>query len=108
MAQITKQNKYAKFVQPQKEINFHGLMQGAGYKEIEEYTVAALQEAKKQNKSVVRIITGKGIHSKSGPVIRPAVEKCLQILQRQGLVQSFKYDSAFGTGPNEGAIIVKL
>lgn len=108
MAKITKKNKYAQFVEPRIEWDFHDLGNNITAQTIMSRTLRAITDAKHQGLVTIRIITGKGIHSKNGPIIKPIVLKYLEVLAKQKVIKSFKFDSAFGTGPNEGAIIVKI
>jgi DNA-nicking Smr family endonuclease len=108
MAKITKKNKYAQFAEPKAEWDFHDLGDNITAQTIMSRTLRAITDAKHQNLATIRIITGKGIHSKNGPVIKPIVLRYLEVLARQKVIKGHKFDSAFGTGPNEGAIIVKL
>ncbi|MFA5166138.1 MAG: Smr/MutS family protein [Candidatus Paceibacterota bacterium] len=108
MAQIRKKDKYAHLVQPRQEWDFHDLGEDINPQTIMSRTLRAIMDAKQQSFPTIKIITGRGIHSKNGPVIKPIVLKYLDMLQKQKVIKSYKFDTAFGSGPNDGAIIVKI
>ena len=103
-----KKNKYSHLIQPQVEFDFHGLDPFLGEEGIRDLTCQKITEFKKSGKTVVRLIIGKGLHSKNGPVIKPVVLDLLQTMKVSGEIQDYRFDSAFGTGPNRGAVVVKL
>ena len=105
---MSKHNKYSHLIEPKKEIDFHGLGIGATPHMIMDLILREIADAKEHSLKVIKLIVGKGNHSKNGAVIKPLAEKYLDQLKRQKIIKSFKYDSAFGTGPNEGAIIIML
>lgn len=105
---MPKHNKYSYLVEPKKEIDFHGLGAGAAPHMIIDLILREITNAKEHHLGVIKLIVGKGNHSQNGAVIKPLAEKYLEQLKKQKIIKSFKYDSAFGTGPNEGAINVML
>lgn len=104
----SKKNKYANFVEAQAEFDFHGLDPFLGKEGIANLLQSKVKEFKKDGKIVIRLIVGKGRHSQNGPVIKPIVLDLLQQMKLRGEIKDYNFDSAFGTGPNQGAIIVKF
>ena len=103
-----KQNKYAHLNEPQAEFDFHGIDPFLGKEGICDLTRVKLAEFCKNEKTVVRLIVGKGLHSKNRAVIKPLILDLLQKMKLNGEIRDYNFDSAFGTGPNQGAIIVKI
>ena len=101
-------NKYAKFTQPKVEFDFHGIDPFLGEEGIRNLTRLKLREFKDSGNVAVRLIVGKGLHSQNGPVIKPIVLNLLQEMKLKGEIKDYNFDSSFGTGPNQGAVIVKL
>jgi DNA-nicking Smr family endonuclease len=80
-----KVNKYENFSSPKEQLDFHGL----GIltpNDIEKLLNDFIAKAKKNNSEKILIITGKGLHSQDGPVVRPLVQR---LLQKHGDVRSF-------------------
>lgn len=95
-------NKYAGLSQPQASFDFHG--RGIMTKdEISELTREFIQECSRKGLKKVLIITGKGLHSKSGPVVGPMVAEVLLSLPA---VKSF--ETARRDRGGEGALEVLL
>lgn len=103
-----KKNKYAHLNEAQGEFDFHSLNPFLIKEDLRNLTLTKLDEFKKEDLQVVRLIVGKGLHSQNGPVIKPLVLELLKELKLKGQIRDFNFDSAFGTGPNQGALIVKL
>jgi len=103
-----KKNKYAHLSQPQVEFDFHGLDLFLGEEGVRDLTREKLVEFRNSGKLVVRLIVGKGLHSKNGAVIKPIVLELLQEMKLSGEIRDYGFDSAFGVGPNEGAVVVKM
>ncbi|KAK0435969.1 hypothetical protein EV421DRAFT_1833461 [Armillaria borealis] len=77
------------------EIDLHGLY----VREAIAYTDAALEEAKRRGDSEIRIIVGKGLHSKDGEAkVRPAIEDRMRKYQLPA-----EFDPS-----NSGVLVVKL
>ncbi len=102
-----KKNKYAHLNEPQAEFDYHGLDPFLKEDEIVDITNNQIEEFKKSGKTIIRLITGKGNRSKNGPVIKPIVLRALQSLKASKKIKDFDFETHF-TGPNIGAVIVKL
>jgi DNA-nicking Smr family endonuclease len=88
--------------QPQMEIDLHGCTAEQAEVKIE----AFIQRALYQGVCVVRIITGKGLHS-LGPAVLPGVaENSLYELRKKKMVSSFSWEG--GSKERKGALIVRL
>ncbi|OIO49336.1 MAG: hypothetical protein CO042_02070 [Parcubacteria group bacterium CG_4_9_14_0_2_um_filter_41_8] len=88
-------NKYSQ--DPQDEIDLHQMTR----KEAREAILEFLDISKNQGKKIVRIITGKGLHSSSGPVLGDFA---------RALLDEYEYDyrdAKINQGAH-GAIDVKL
>lgn len=103
-----KKNKYAHLTEPQAEFDFHGLDLFLGKEGICDLTRVKLAEFRKNGKTVVRLIVGKGLHSSNGAVVKPLVLDLLHEMKLNGEIRDYDFDSAFGTGPNRGAVVVKI
>ena len=66
-------NKYQRFNSPEEEIDYHLFGPGVTREEIELYTQSNLEDFKEAGLKVVRLVTGQGLHSSRGPIIRPIV-----------------------------------
>lgn len=102
-----KHNKYDQKT-PQRDVDYHGLDPTLGESGLRKFTEGQIKECKLSGIKVVRLIVGKGLHSENGPVIKPIVMRHLQELKREGHIESFSFDTTGFTGPNEGALVVKL
>lgn len=87
---------------PQKELDLHGYTgQGA-----EDRVGSFIQGARHERLQVLRIITGKGLHSEGPPVLPDVVEQKMYELKEKKLIRSFfweKKQKSFS-----GALIVLL
>lgn len=108
MALITKKNKYGNLVEPNLTIDFHDMGHGATPQMVMDCILRGITSAKGNQVKVIRLIVGKGIHSKKGAVIKPLAQSYLEKLKKQKVIKSYKYESAFGLGPNEGSILVRI
>ncbi len=98
-------NRYADKSRPQDSLDFHTF--GAiTSKEVKQKTLAFIASARKRGLSRVAIITGKGLHSKGRPVVKPQVERTLRELRDQGLIDLY-YGEKISAG-GDGALIVEL
>lgn len=88
-------------VMPQAELDLHGVKAGA----VQEKVGWFLENAVFHGFEAVRIITGKGSHSDTGPVLRPLVEEYLNGPGRTFVVEWLRAPQKQG---GEGAIIVFL
>lgn len=100
-------NKYQRFNLPEEEIDYHLFGPGVTREEIELYTQSNLEDFKEAGLKIVRLVTGQGLHSPHGPIIRTIVLAYLEKLEKQGAIKSYTYEKSFN-GPNEGSIIVRL
>jgi DNA-nicking Smr family endonuclease len=71
--------------------DFHGLG-SLMEEEIKDYAYKFLWQAYQRHLYKVRIITGKGLHSKNGPVIKPIVEQYARSLPFVHFVTTAKYN----------------
>lgn len=82
------------FPKPQRELDLHG-MTG---EEAQQSTRHFLKSAHHQNLQTVRIITGKGLHSKQGKsVLRQVAEGFLADLKQQKMILGFKWEKGKGS-----------
>ena len=95
-------NKYAHLSQPQATLDFHGLGVLTP-NEIHQKAQDFIQDASKKGFKRVLIITGKGMHSKAGPVIGPLLEEFLPRLDEVKSVVKARRDRG-----GEGALEVEL
>lgn len=81
-------NKYSHFQQPEATLDFHdlGVLDGATVKRMTSEFVA---DAQARGLCRVRLITGKGRHSKGDPLVKPQVQRTLEELRRAGVIESF-------------------
>lgn len=87
---------------PQKELDLHGYT-GA---EAESRAESFIQAAHHERLQVVRIITGKGLHSDGPPVLPGIVEQKMYYLKEQKLIRSFFWEKKRNS--SGGALIVLL
>lgn len=98
-------NRYADLREPEDELDFHGTGPIAR-SEIKRRTIEFVEDARNRGLARVRIVTGKGLHSARGPVVRPQVLRTLQALERDGMICDFR-DENVGRG-DTGAFFVTL
>jgi DNA-nicking Smr family endonuclease len=95
-------NKYASLSEPQASFDFHG--RGVLSKEdIVVRTTEFVRECSQRGFKKILIITGKGLHSKSGPVVGPLVQDILMSLPNVQSVETARRDRG-----GEGALEVQL
>ena len=92
----TKNNKYADLSLAEDEFDFHGLGPLTPH-EIEELAYNFLWKSYQNHLYKVRIITGKGLHSSEGPIIKPTLQQYLPSLPFVKQVTTAKYNEG-GTG----------
>lgn len=87
-------------------LDFHG--RGAGFesKQVRAETLRFLDDARRRGLHQVRIVTGRGLHSRGEPVVRPQVERTLRELEREGRVRGFQTERVDRGG--DGAFRVDL
>lgn len=95
-------NKYEHFNKSQVELDFHN-MGPMRHQEIIDTADEFINEALESGYYRVAIITGTGIHSKNGPVVKPLVE---ELLKNHPAVRNFK-EGKFAHG-GSGVFIIKL
>ena len=98
-------NRYAHLNEPEDVLDFHGrgpITPGDVKRETEAFVRACAQAGM----SRIRIITGKGLHSKGKPVVRPQVERVLRRFESDGTVRSFQSETTRGGG--DGAFRIDL
>ena len=95
-------NKYKHLQTPQAEFDFHGL--GIlTHEQILNLADDFIQDSLESGYRLVSIITGVGLHSKNGPVVKPAVE---DFLKNHPDVESFS-EGKFAEG-GSGVFLVRL
>jgi len=100
--QAEKKIDISEYPPPQKEIDLHGLTG----KEAETKSEIFLLNSYRERKKCVRIIFGKGIHSKEKPVLPGVVEAKLIEMKKKRIVFSFKWDKK--ERRKSGSVIVYL
>ena len=75
------------------ELDLHGRTQ----EESERFLYNFINSAKIGKLKTIRVITGRGMHSKNGPVIQNFVERLLEIHQRNGKIKKFKIETNGGS-----------
>jgi DNA-nicking Smr family endonuclease len=100
-------NKYQRFNSPEEEIDYHLFGPGVTKEEIELYTQSNIDDFKDAGLKIIRLVTGRGLHSAHGPIIRPMVLAYLEKLMAKGEIKSYAYEKSIN-GPNEGSIVVHL
>jgi len=87
---------------PQAEIDLHGCIAP----EAEAKTLAFLDRARATRLTLVRIITGKGLHSEEGPVLPGLVDQLLRLEKKNGAIASFTWEGERGIPA--GSVLVRL
>lgn len=99
-------NRYAHLTSPQRELDFHGLGPLTG-QNIKKMTESFVAEARADGLERVRIVTGRGRHSRGGrPVVKPQVQRTLDALVNSGDVMT--WSTAKDTEGGDGALDVRL
>ncbi len=73
---------------PQKSLDLHGMTQDAAVKKIRWF----VSSCRKEGKLTVRVITGRGKHSPSGPILKEVAEKEAVKLKNENQLIFFKWD----------------
>ncbi len=95
MQKPMKKNKYPQQIEA--ELDLHGLTK----EESKNKTLTFLVSCKKNKFKTVQIITGKGIHSKNGSILKPFIEN---LLKKEG----YFFETAKINEGGSGAIKIKL
>jgi len=98
-------NRYADLNQPQDELDFHGRGPLGGHA-VKQATTAFVADARERGLERVRIITGRGVHSRGEAKVRPQVERTLRALEAEGRIASYRPEKV-GRG-GDGAFFVRL
>ena len=75
-------------IKPEYEIDLHGFTQ----EEAEKVVETNIRGMKETNVFKIRIITGKGLHSKNEPVVKNAIDILLRQLKRDGCCSKIEWD----------------
>ena len=95
--------RFPLWVEPEITIDLHGLTRDAAERRV----VSALQTAIARRLLVVRIVTGKGLHSEDGrAVLRETTEALLVALKQSGSLRAWKWEGK--TKAKSGAVRVRL
>ena len=73
---------------PEAELDLHGTARGEALKGLDLF----IENARARGLCFVLIITGKGIHSERGPVLKDAVENRLIMLKKKGHILTFRWE----------------
>ena len=87
---------------PQKELDLHGCNSREAESRIESFIQACLHE----RLIMLRIITGKGLHSTGAPVLPDVAEHKLYDLKEQKIIKNFYWEKKYKS--SSGALIVLL
>ena len=98
-------NRYGHLNEPQAVLDFHD-RGGLSGQVIQQETRAFIEAAVSAGHARVRIITGKGLHSRGEPRAKPQVLRTLGKLEREGLIRAFHAETLQAGG--EGALRVDL
>lgn len=98
-------NRYAHLNEPEEVLDFHG-RGSLTSAEVKRETEAFVRRCAEAGLRRVRIVTGKGLHSKGPPVVRPQVERSLKTLATDGFVERWQEETLRAGG--EGAFRVDL
>lgn len=100
------ENRYAHLQQPQAVLDFHGLGPIDGG-DVTRAFDRFLADARRRGLERLRIVTGRGLHSKTGrPLVRPKVAKLLARALRDGGIAGFHPERIDEGG--DGAFVVTL
>ena len=75
-------------IKPEYTIDLHGFTQ----EEAEKIVETNIRGMKETNVMKIRIITGKGLHSKNEPVLKSAIDTLLRQLKRDGFCSRIEWD----------------
>ncbi len=86
--QITEKQRLKRYPLPQGQIDLHGYSAIKADLNVESY----LRNAYRNGTYTVRVIVGKGLHSKDGPVLPDIVEKRLAQLKKDKIVFAYEWE----------------
>ncbi len=98
-------NRYADANQPSATLDFHD-RPGLRSQDVRHLVLQFVREQAAQGARRLRIVTGKGLHSRGDPMVRPQVERTLRELEQAGTVRAWVSESRGAGG--EGALRVDL
>jgi len=81
-------------------------LHGVGVKEAGRRLEFFLERSRHRKMGCVRIITGRGLHSPGGPVLKDMVETRLVELKRDGMIRGFRWEKK--KKKKSGALLVRL
>lgn len=87
---------------PQAEFDCHGLTAVEAEKKLHRF----IAQAGRTSLRTLRVITGKGLHSPGGPVLRDMVESELRLLKKNGAIVAFRWEKK--EKERSGSVIVYL
>jgi len=87
---------------PQEQLDLHGCTAA----EAEAKTTSFLTQARRNHLKTVLVITGKGIHSPEGPVLKDVIEALLQSMKNDGSILAWLWEKK--TREESGALLVYL
>ena len=94
--------KIKRYPAPQKELDLHGFTAPEAKIKTQQF----LKNERVKGVLTVIIIVGKGIHSKSGPVLPDVVEDTIQELQHENIVLAYRWEKKRKS--KSGSVIVYL
>ena len=81
------------YPKPQRELDLHGFIVPEAMRELDHFIIRAIEHKLR----TVRVITGKGLHSKNLKAVMPeATEKRLAQLRHENMVMSFRREKSGG------------
>ncbi len=86
----------------QAELDLHGLTRTEALERVQYFC----ENSRHQGLQLLRIITGKGLHSGASPVLKDAVESRLVALKKEGIVKGLRWEKRKKS--KSGAILVLL
>lgn len=88
--------------EPEEQLDLHGFTA----REAEERTAAFIERARRYRLRTVLVITGKGLHSPQGPVLKDTVESMLRLMREEGTIAAYGWEK--GRREESGGLLVQL
>lgn len=88
--------------EPEEQLDLHGFTA----REAEERTAAFIARARRFRLRTVLVITGKGLHSPQGPVLKDTVEGILRLMREEGTIAAYGWEK--GRREESGGLLVQL